>query len=668
MLDSRHKPKPRPYGFTSPQIYHASDSRCTLGDCTIDLAPGDFALERMEGNGGRFIELSIDPLAEDTVSTLAFRHRLRAPFSLHAPFSIGMRARGSHFSLEAVSDEPYTNTRAPIPIASISQSGTTLTIVLSSPCDLQRDERFHVYGLTDTRLNYFNTTVATLSMDRKTITATVADDAAISSLTITAVLDSGYIVEAESSIAAIGGCAIRFGGSSATAAALITRASGAKPRKSGAIGGVDTVTTASTASVIASGGNGQMAITPTSAFEIDVDRGSVSFLDWGVDQSTSPSTVRGFVETVTPGINVIYYPCLRAVVPKSVSRPVAKIVSAVKTGTTIATIVTADPHGLQSGAWIDAVRGIRDQTNFPDTTGIQCTVVDAYTITVNIGPIATATSFGGMISVRNGSIGTVGASVQAVQSISVSGGVVTVVGSANWVTLVVGEYVNLYGVRSSGGNLGLDGAYKLINMNGTSLSLIAVTDAEGNPVRSGTGTTVTPPLPDMGAVNCGGAVIMRSTARLHDLIPRQHNPGVVEIDGQGENRADKAVPVSVLNSPFINTTPNVASSYAHSLTTVATTNATSVKTGAGNILELSATNIGTSMIFIKLFNKASAPTVGTDIPIVIIPVAAGTVAAYEFGHLGKRFNAGIAYAITANAADSDTTAITAGSKLHMTYL
>jgi hypothetical protein len=51
------------------------------------------------------------------------------------------------------------------------------------------------------------------------------------------------------------------------------------------------------------------------------------------------------------------------------------------------------------------------------------------------------------------------------------------------------------------------------------------------------------------------------------------------------------------------------------------------------------------------------PTVGTDVPILVIPVAAGALAYVDFGVLGYRCLTGIALAITANMVDTDTTAI-----------
>lgn len=98
---------------------------------------------------------------------------------------------------------------------------------------------------------------------------------------------------------------------------------------------------------------------------------------------------------------------------------------------------------------------------------------------------------------------------------------------------------------------------------------------------------------------------------------------------------------------------------ASNVNSAATTNATSVKTSAGSVYSITASNTGAAAAFLKLYNKASAPTVGTDVPVLTIPIPASSVQNIEFGTAGHRFTTGIALAITNLAADSDTTAIAA---------
>lgn len=106
----------------------------------------------------------------------------------------------------------------------------------------------------------------------------------------------------------------------------------------------------------------------------------------------------------------------------------------------------------------------------------------------------------------------------------------------------------------------------------------------------------------------------------------------------------------------------------YNLTSAASTNAAVVKSSAGTLSELSIFNPSAATIYVKLYNKTTAPTVGTDIPTMTIPIPAGQLYATEFGQLGKRFSSGIGIAITAGAAATDTAAVAAGIQVHGTYI
>lgn len=90
----------------------------------------------------------------------------------------------------------------------------------------------------------------------------------------------------------------------------------------------------------------------------------------------------------------------------------------------------------------------------------------------------------------------------------------------------------------------------------------------------------------------------------------------------------------------------------------ASTNATSLKASAGQVYSVDVFNVAAYDVFLKFYNKASAPTVGTDTPVWTIPIKAGAGYSNVF-MLGKAFSTGIAYAITKLQADSDTTAVAA---------
>jgi hypothetical protein len=101
------------------------------------------------------------------------------------------------------------------------------------------------------------------------------------------------------------------------------------------------------------------------------------------------------------------------------------------------------------------------------------------------------------------------------------------------------------------------------------------------------------------------------------------------------------------------------------LNSAATTNGALIITGTSGLTSLYATNIGAAAAFVKLYNKATAPVVGTDIPEMVIPIPAANagfpgVASPNIGFIGMRFALGLGIAITGGAADADTTAVAAG--------
>lgn len=111
-------------------------------------------------------------------------------------------------------------------------------------------------------------------------------------------------------------------------------------------------------------------------------------------------------------------------------------------------------------------------------------------------------------------------------------------------------------------------------------------------------------------------------------------------------------PVSSAAATSGGSTPNHAISGA-------STNATSVKASAGMVYGISISNTNAAARYFKLFDKSSAPTLGTDTPksTIQIPANATVIRVYPVGMV---FSSGIAYAATGAMGDSDTTAISAG--------
>jgi len=97
----------------------------------------------------------------------------------------------------------------------------------------------------------------------------------------------------------------------------------------------------------------------------------------------------------------------------------------------------------------------------------------------------------------------------------------------------------------------------------------------------------------------------------------------------------------------------------HRLISAASTNATSVKASAGQVYGGYISNINTAARYLKLYNKASAPTVGTDTPFMTLLIpgnSAGGGGIFSFPH-AIPMGTGIAFAITTGATDADTGAV-----------
>lgn len=105
-----------------------------------------------------------------------------------------------------------------------------------------------------------------------------------------------------------------------------------------------------------------------------------------------------------------------------------------------------------------------------------------------------------------------------------------------------------------------------------------------------------------------------------------------------------------------------------SLSSAATTNATLISATA-TLYGLTATNTGGATAFVKIYDKATSPTVGTDVPVLTLPIPAGGYVTVPIDTRGWRPANGIALAITNLASDSDTTAVAAAQvKIIVSYL
>lgn len=99
----------------------------------------------------------------------------------------------------------------------------------------------------------------------------------------------------------------------------------------------------------------------------------------------------------------------------------------------------------------------------------------------------------------------------------------------------------------------------------------------------------------------------------------------------------------------------------------ASTNAASIKASAGRLYKTRGYNAATAVRYLKLYNKASAPTVGTDAPVVTLALKPSDAFDLDLIPIGQYFSTGIAYALTTGAADTDTGALTAADVVGLAF-
>lgn len=502
--------------------------------------PSDIIMPDGNAAAASYLVISKDPLVAGSVTTLKSRAKFTMPFEVSFGLHMSQRTLGQEFSVEMISDEPIINSIDDIQIASISQSTTTLTVITSVSHNLKAGMRIGIRDCVDSRFNYPALVVATTPSDT-TFTCTAGPAGTIPSVTA-GPLTSGFIYLRSAMGYAQNGTSMIFENAVATNASFYVRSSSGDALPSGTIAGSHSATILTTASVQAINTANTQSFQPTDEYRLSQFIDGIQWSDVAVD-SISATNSRYKRTQVVPMESENYFVRFRATNNKSLTVPVAKIVSATKTGTTTATIVTDTPHGLTIADVVN-IYGIRDFTNFPNVavaTAVS-SVVDANTFTVIIGAAVTATSYGGYVSRVNGGQVQPGALTMAAQSIARTSNIVTVVGSASWSGALIGDYVNIHGIRdaSTGADLGLDGPYRVRDIQTTSLVLEPIGTA--------------PIGVDITSTNCGGAVIKRTDLRISFVRILDFERQRVEIMPRPQGDASTAMPVTINNTPSVSAT------------------------------------------------------------------------------------------------------------------
>ena len=628
---------------------------------TFDLEWWDIVTTKSTSNWQNVTALIINPTTNDKRSIITQIVPIKANAHTSA-IEASMNQRVRH---QVATMEMSTNEVVPVydefAITSLQQATTTLTLNMTNPVDWTLWDWIDISWCADNRLNYSNFVIWSISANMKTITWTTSDEATIQSLTVWPISTVWMTAKKRRQLLGQDWYGMRFSWTSATATAYLSKFGANITKVTWTLNTNQTVTCASTAPTFTLWATWQVDIRTTSKFFSRWDADWVMFSDKAIDSNTS-ATVRNFFSWVKPGWQKSLYAKYNAISPKSMTRPIAKIVSAVKTWTTTATITTDVPHWLTTSNYV-TIKGIRDVTNFPalTTPTVVASTPTTTTFTIVIGWAVTATSYGWSVILANWWVDQPWIIGQVVQSIAVSTAtwLVTLVWNTTWAWLNIWEYVYLHWCRNStnGADLWYDWAWEVVTLSTSTLIV--------KPVIDYLGTNISPTLSTLTTTNCGWTIILMTTLRSHDSIMTEYTPQVVRIEWQGTLDYTKAL---LVNATLLNPTssqPNLSpatwywTSLYHHLVAAAWNNLTSVKASVWLITSIHLSNTTASAKYFKLYNKASAPVLASDVPVLVVLIPPTNWRELVFWAYWLRLTTWIAYALTTWPTNTDTGAMVA---------
>lgn len=473
-----------------------------------------------DSSGSSYLRVSLNPFVEANGVSLTSKESYDFPMRVVFGTSISQRVVGQEVFvgmvatdqdgaveyIQSVPDKAITGTTA-----SVTSNIATFTLVNHG---LKGGDRVIFFGCADHRMNVGPVAVTVLSQDTFTVPL-VATNATYSSV-------GGYVRLADPLRYAANGAGLLFENAATTNASFVSRRSGTKFR--------------SVNQTIASTTAAQTNTSPyTDAFnaagtqEMYFSADEISYRSFGADSNAGPSGSAKYSQAI-PNEDKPYKVQIRARNLNGFSLPVGRVVSAVKTGTTTATVTTDSPHGLIAGDFVQ-IYGTRDQTNFANlgTQTAIASVISPTVFTVVWGSAVTASTAGGVVWANQGQIAAPGVIGQVIQSVSRTNNVLYLTGNTNWAGLLPGEYVNVYGLEPSAKPY--EGAFKVLRLVTTTLELESVG-------------------PDFTSITTGGAVIKRTDVRIHYVRVLDYERKGVEILGGRGNTTDinNAAPVSIVGS------------------------------------------------------------------------------------------------------------------------
>lgn len=502
---------------------------------------------RIDGDtaSASYLVVSKDPWTAGTQTSLETIETFQMPVEAAIGLHTSQRAVGTEFNMEFVSTDTIPS-KPELAIAAISQSTSTLTVTTQQVHNLKPGMIIGIYGVSDTRFNHYSCVVATIQSPT-VFTVTSSPAGALTSITATGPNNEGYVYFRSALGQAQDGINLKFENATATNATGFIRSAAGDALMSGTVNGNQSVTIGSSASAAIISTAFAKAWRPTTEYKLYAQADRMQWLDQALD-TTAASSVRWTVSQVVPDPNKEYKLRFRVENLKGRTKPIAKIVTVSKSGSTLATIVTDRPHGLTTSSRIQ-IYGVRNQTSFANqaTSVVPTTIVNDTTFTVTFGASATATSGGGLIFLVNGEFSAVsacGVSGVVGSQVSVANNLLTVIGNTTWTGVAIGDYVNLEGVYTEAGvSAGVDGVYCVENISTTTLTLSPI------------GSTTLPT--SLSSTDVGGALVRRSDLRLSFVRIFKYLRERVEVLTKGSNDIQGALPVQPVATVAVDGTVNL---------------------------------------------------------------------------------------------------------------
>jgi len=488
---------------------------------TIDDNPSANIIETGgNSSSSSYLRISLSPFHDDNMVSITSKKLFAMPFRVGYGISLSQRIVGVECGMEMVGVDENGNVDNSTPIADKAITGATITIasnvgtVTCTGHGLVGGDRIAIYGCEDPRMNVSPVVVTVVDADNFTVPIT-ASNGTYSSL-------NGYIRVIDPFLYAKNGASYLTENATATNATVYNRRNGSSFR---ALNSTIATTVASQANTSPFTDSFISAATQ----EIYSNLDEVSWRSVGFDGVATPSGLLKRTQGI-PDNDVNYKMRVRIKNIKGLTKPIARITSISKGGTTTATVTTDVKHNLTTSDWIQ-IYGVRDIANFPNLTAQTqvSSVIDDYNFTVVMTGAVTANSAGGVVWKVQGSVLAPGVYAQNIQSISRTNNVLAVVGNTTWATPLPGETVHLYGLDGSGA--AYEGAYKVLKVSTSTLYLESVGD-------------------DFVSLDCGGSVIKRTDLRIHFVRVLDYTRLVTEIVGGRGNTTDinNAVPVAITGS------------------------------------------------------------------------------------------------------------------------